>query len=416
MKQILLFISRVFIGIIFLFSGFVKAVDPLGSTYKFIDYFVAFHLDFLTPLAMPLAIFLSSAELVIGFCLFTGLRMRFASWLALIFMAVFTPLTLVLALTNPVTDCGCFGDAIILTNWQTFWKNIIIDAFVIPIFIFRKDFKINYDGIAEWLLTGSFALITVLFSVYCYRELPVIDFRPYKVGTNISEGMRIPEGAEPDEYKTILVYEKDGVQEEFTEDNYPWQDTTWKWIETKSVLVKKGYEAPIHDFSLTSLDGYDITSELLQNQGYTFLMVAYNFDKTNKEAFADANNLALMAYGRDMNFYCVTSSTNEEIETIKNELSPAFEIFTADEITLKTIVRANPGLLLVKEGNIIGKWHYNNFPSVEELTNRDLLAYSIDIQRKKKEQALTYSFIFAFLFAVAFFSKVLRKEKRMENN
>ena len=416
MKQIILFISRVFIGIVFLFSGFVKAVDPLGSTYKFTDYFVAFHLDFLTPLAMPLAIFLSTAELVIGFCMFTGLRLRFASWLTLIFMVVFTPLTLILALTNPVTDCGCFGDAIILTNWQTFWKNIILDALVIPVFIFRKNFKINYDGIAEWLLAGSFALVTVWLSVYCYKELPVIDFRPYKVGTNIPEGMKIPEGAEPDEYKTILVYEKDGVQEEFTEENYPWQDTTWKWVETKSVLVKKGYETPIHDFSLTSLDGYDITSELLQYTGYTFLMVAYNFDKTNKEAFVEANNLALMAYGRDMNFYCVTSSTNEEIETIKSELSPVFEIFTADEITLKTIVRANPGLLLIKEGNILGKWHYNSFPSVDELTNKDLLAYSLNIQRSHKEKALVYSFIFAFLFAVAFFGKILRKEKRMGNN
>lgn len=415
MKQVLLFISRVIVGIVFLFSGFVKAVDPLGYTYKITDYFLAFHLDSLTPLAMAIAIFFSTAELIIGFCLFTGIRMRFASWVVLIFMAFFTPLTLVLALTNPVTDCGCFGDAVILTNWQTFWKNIILDVFVVPVFLFRKDFKINYDGIAEWLLTGSFALITVLLSVYCYRELPVIDFRPYKVGTNISEGMKIPEGAEPDEYKTVLIYEKDGNQEEFTEENYPWQDTTWKWVETKSVLIKKGYEPPIHDFSLTSLDGYDITSDLLQYQGYTFLMVAYNFDKTNKEALIEANNLALMAYGRDMNFYCVTSSTDEEIETIKNEISPDFEIFTADEITLKTIVRANPGLLLIKDGNIIAKWHYNNFPSVEELTNKDLLAYSMDIQRKGKAKALVYSFILAFLFAVSFFSKVLRKEKRMEN-
>lgn len=408
--KILRTFSRIFVGIVFLFSGFVKAVDPLGSTYKFTDYFEAFHLGFLEPLAFPLAILLSAAELFIGFCLVTRLRMKFAAWLVLVFMAIFTPITLVLAINNPVTDCGCFGDAIILTNWQTFWKNVILLVFTLVVFLQRNNYKKQYEPFVEWMLASSFFLATIAFSVYCYQHLPVLDFRPYKVGANIPEGMAIPENAEPNIYETILVYEKDGVVQEFTEENYPWQDTTWKWVETKSVLIKKGYEPPIHDFTITSLEGFEITDEFLQYEGYSFLIVAYDLSKAEKEALAQLNDIALAADERNMPVYCLTSSTEDEINELKKEVPLAFEIYTADEITLKTIVRSNPGLLMLNDATIIGKWHYNNLPDPETIRNDNLLSFGMSSLHAERDQILIFMYIFFFLFLIVWIKGLLHKK------
>ncbi len=405
--RILRTFSRLFVGIVFLFSGFVKAIDPLGSTYKFIDYFEAFHLSFLEPIAFPLAILLGGAELVIGFCLFTRLRMQLASWLVLIFMAIFTPITLVLAINNPVTDCGCFGDAIILTNWQTFWKNIILLVFTLVVFLQRNNFGKQYEPFVEWMLASSFFLLTIAFSVYCYQHLPVLDFRPYKVGVNLPEGMAIPEDAEPNVYETILIYEKDGVQKEFTEENYPWQDTTWKWVETKSVLIKKGYEPPIHDFSITTPEGFEITDEFLQYQGNSFLIVAYDMAKANRKAFSDLNEIALAADERNIPVYCLTSSTVEEINKVKSEIPLAFEVYTADEITLKTIVRSNPGLLMLNDATITGKWHYNDLPDPQAIREKNLLSFGISELQKDRDKSLTFLLLFLFLFAIVWIKNLL---------
>lgn len=401
--------SRLFVGVVFLFSGFVKAVDPLGSTYKFIDYFEAFHLGFMGQLAFPLAILLSAAELFIGFCLFTRMRMVLASWLVLVFMGIFTPITLVLAINNPVTDCGCFGDAIILTNWQTFWKNVIILVFTVHVFIERKKFRHTFEPFVEWMLTGSFFIFTIAFSFYCYQHLPVLDFRPYSVGTNIPKDMSIPEDAEPNEYKTILVYEKDGVQKEFTEENYPWQDTTWKWVETKSILVKKGYEPPIHDFSLTSMEGFDVTDEFLQYDGYSFLIVTYDIVKANQQALAEINDIALAAGEKNIPVYCLTSSTNEEIRNVQSQIPLAFDVYTADEITLKTIIRSNPGLLLLNDATIIGKWHFNDLPAPGIILEEDLLSFGVTGLHKERNSLLIFMYIFIFFFVLVWLKGLFRK-------
>ncbi len=205
-------VSRIITGLVFIFSGFVKAVDPLGSTYKFTDYFNAFHIGFLAPLALPLAIFLSSTELVLGITLLLGYRMRVAAWVLLVFMSFFTVLTFILALTNPVTDCGCFGDALILTNWETFLKNIVLMIFVVIIFTGRKQFPVVRRPLTEWAVVALFFLATVFFSLYNHAHLPLLDFRPYAVGANIAQGMAMPEGAPEDVYSTRadLQKQKDG--------------------------------------------------------------------------------------------------------------------------------------------------------------------------------------------------------------
>ena len=188
-------ISRIIIGLVFIFSGVVKAIDPLGSAYKFHDYFQAFNLGFLDSLSLPLAILLCTAEFIAGFSVLTGLRQKTGIWMVMILMVIFTPLTLILALTNPVSDCGCFGDAIHLTNWQTFWKNIVLISFAIILFINRKQIKNIFSTCYRMDQSQlSSIVLFILFSMYNLRYLPVIDFLPYKTGVKIADKMVVPEG------------------------------------------------------------------------------------------------------------------------------------------------------------------------------------------------------------------------------
>lgn len=408
--------SRIIVGIIFIFSGFVKDIDPLGSTYKFIDYFEAFHISFMDFSAFPLAIFMATIELVIGLNLLIGIRMRITSYILLVFMVLFTILTLILAIYNPVTDCGCFGDAIILTNWQTFWKNIVIMGPTVIIFISRNKYKPFYSDNIEWRLTGIFILSGILISVYCYRNLPVIDFRPYKIGTNIPEKMAIPEDAQPDEYNTILVYEKDGINKEFRPENSPWQDTTWKWVETRQLLIKKGYEPPIHDFTITEMNGDDITDIVISDPDYSFLLIAYDLSRTNTDKFEEINAVAKSCINsNNCSFYCITSSTNEEIYNFLDKVKIDFSFYTMDDITLKTIVRSNPGLILLKDGDIIGKWHYNNFPDFN-ISEHNYTSYVLDLQIKDKDRLYIYLFVLSFIVVLSVFHLIILKAGVKKNN
>lgn len=359
-------ISRFIVGIVFIFSGFVKAIDPLGSTYKFVDYFEAFGLDSLSVLALPLAILLSSLEFVIGFSLLFATRKKITSWLLLLFMSFFTILTLILAIYNPVTDCGCFGDTIIMTNWQTFWKNVFIMVLTIIIFINRDKFESNWRLKTQWSFIFIPFLFSVLLSVYCYNNLPIIDFRPYSEGTFIPEKMIIPEDAPKAEYETVLVYQKNGVEKEFTMENLP--DSTWEWVSTENIQISEGYVPPIHDFTISTPGGNDITEIILNDNKFTFLLVAYDLKKASTKNMDEINKLANFAQESvNCNFICLTSSLESEIESFKQETNAPFMFFNTDEITLKTIVRSNPGLVLLKKGTILGKWHHNNTPTIEEI-------------------------------------------------
>jgi uncharacterized membrane protein YphA (DoxX/SURF4 family) len=371
-------IARFLIGLVFIFSGFAKAIDPLGSAYKFTDYFDAFHMGFFTPLSLVLAILLSTAELLIGLNLFLKIRMRESAWALLIFMSFFTLLTLISALTDPVTDCGCFGDALILTNWQTFIKNLIFFIPTIIVFQQRNQFlgKLS-DGI-EWTITAVLFSGIVLLSVYCLMHLPLIDFRPYKVGTNIAESMKIPEGMPVDDYETVLVYEKNGIRKEFSLNSpeKPWSDSTWKWVETRNVLVKEGYHPPIHDFSLTSESGIDYTQQLLSDTGYSFLIVSYDLSKANPKGMNRVNELVSHALAAGYRVYGMTASIDEEVNHFKTEHKISYEFYTTDEITLKTMIRCNPGVILIKEGIVIGKWQFRDIPD-SSLFKQGGLSYTL---------------------------------------
>jgi len=291
-------------------------------------------------------------------------------------------------LTNPVSDCGCFGDAIILTNWQTFFKNLI---FIIPtliVFQQRKRYIHMIKTSYQWYVVIVLGLSTLLLSLHCYFNLPFIDFRPYHIGANIPASMKIPEGMPTDEYETILVYEKDGIVKEFTLDSEmrPWNDSSWHWVETKNILVKSGYKPPLHDFSLTSFkEDYDITDNLLTDKGYSFLVVACDLEKANYKGLERINEFAAMALQNNYNVYGMTSSTNDVLDKLKTKLDLAFEFYITDNITLKTMIRSDPGLMLLKEGTIIGKWHYRNIPPVSFFDEDGLSFCMMETSRKKDD-------------------------------
>jgi len=376
-------LSRLLVGFLFIFSGFVKAIDPMGSTFKFKDYFMAFGMDSFVGLAFSLAVILSALEFCVGMLLVFDVHKKNASWMALLFMLFFTPLTLILALTNPVTDCGCFGDALILSNWETFGKNIILLGFTLLIFFTRNKYK-DRSSMLEQNLLLTFSLIIALgSSFYSYRHLPFIDFRPYHIGANISDGMRIPEGAPADEFTSLFKYEKDGVIKEFDESNYPWQDTTWTYVDVEQIKIKEGYQPPIHDFSISSNEYGDITDMVLNDPSYTFLLVSRNLKEMATNQQKEVNQLASWANNQGYNFICLTASSDEDISDFKEKHDAVYDFYATDEIQLKTIVRSNPGLVLLQNGTILNKWHWRDLPKTTEL-NANLAAYSIS-----KHQTLT---------------------------
>ena len=364
-------IARILLGLTFVFSGFVKGIDPWGSAYKFTDYFNAFQMPWLTEMAFALGILLAGAEFALGTALVFNFYLRITSWLTLAFMIFFTCLTLVLALTNPVTDCGCFGDALVITNWQTFYKNIVLLALAIFVFIQRKNFKSKNGPV----LSIGFTAMTIVFYfylvVYSYNHLPIIDFSPYKVGVNIPDAMKIPEGAPKAIYKNNFIYQniKTGENKEFTEANYPWKDTlNWKFVKMEDpVVIQKGYTPPIHDFRIETPEGEDIKDFFLYDEKYTFIVIASNLQKTNKVAMPKIVSLANEAKSKGYNFILLTSTSPDSFEAFKNETAAHFDFFNTDEITLKTIVRSNPGMILLKKGTILKKYHFNDIPKPEEL-------------------------------------------------
>jgi hypothetical protein len=359
--KILRYLSRIVIGLVFIFSGVVKAIDPLGSAYKFHDYFQAFHLSFLNNVSLPLAIALCTAEFISGFSVLTGFRAKAGLTGVTILLIIFTPLTLILALTNPVSDCGCFGDAIHLTNWETFEKNLILLAFMVILYRGKVQTERVINKTKEWAVILAAIFLFIMFSVANLRYLPVVDFLPYKKGVKIADKMVIPDGVPADQYKTTFIYEKNGIKKEFNLSNYPANDSTWKFVEQKSVLIKEGYKPPIHDFMITSASGDDITQQILSFPGYTILMISKKLAEAGKNHLSAGFNLGKYSSTNGIKFYILTSSGTEEVKSYENGLS----FCSADETTLKTMIRANPGYILLKNGIILGKWSWANLPEPE---------------------------------------------------
>ena len=370
LKSFLVNICRLLLAATFIFSGFVKAIDPLGSQYKIGDYLTALGMAGKVPewVQLILSISLSGIEFTLGILLLLAIRRHLVSKLSFVLMFGMTIVTLWLTISNPIQDCGCFGDAIHLTNSQTFIKNLVLLAAVVvvmrwPLYQVRFISKTN-----QWIatyFTMAFIIVVSLLSLY---HLPLFDFRPYYIGQNIWKGMQIPKGAKQTKYKTTFICTKDGVQKEFDENNYPYDDSTWVFVDTKQEVVEQGYEPPIHDFSITnSKTDEDLTEQILNKDGYTFLLISPLLEVAQDRNFGDIESIYEYAKENGYAFYGLTASTEKGIKHWRDITGAEYPFYTTDGTTLKTVIRSNPGLLLLYKGTIINKWNHNDIPKVEEL-------------------------------------------------
>ena len=373
MTKLLVNICRLVVALTFILSGFVKAVDPLGTQYKIEDYLDAMHLGAWLPdiVVLMLSVGLAAVEFCLGVFMLFAIRRRLTSRVVLAIMLVMTPLTLWLALTNPISDCGCFGDALVLTNWQTFAKNVVLLAMAAivawkPLEMFRFVSKTN-----QWIVINYSALFILAISVWSLYDLPQFDFRPYHVGASIREGIVMPEGAEQPQFETTFILEKDGVQREFTLDEYP--DSTWTFVDARTVQLSEGYVPPIHDFSIMMLEEgeegkvqMEITDEVLADTSYTFLLVSPYLEDADDSRFDLINELYEYSHDHGYHFYCLTASSENGQQQWRNMTGAEYPICLTDPTTLKTIIRSNPGLVLLKDGRVIGKWSHNNLPVIEQ--------------------------------------------------
>lgn len=362
MRKVLVNICRLVLAVTFILSGFVKAVDPLGTQYKLNDYLEAMHLGGLVPQTVTLmgSIALSTVEFCIGIFLLFVIYRRLTSRLVLLVMSIMTVLTVWIYMADPVSDCGCFGDAVVLTNGQTLLKNIILLACAVIVAWKPLDMLRFISHTNQWIVINYSVLFILFVAGYALYDLPQFDFRPYHVGANIKEGMEVPEGAEQPQFETTFIMEKNGERREFGIDNYP--DSTWTYIDTRTVQTKQGYVPPIHDFSITTPEGEELTEEILNDKGYTLLLISPHLEDADDSQFDLINQIYEYAEDNDYPFYCLTASGEQGISRWRDITGAEYPFALTDETTLKTIIRSNPGLLLLKDGTVIRKWSHNRLP------------------------------------------------------
>ena len=362
-------LCRIIVAVTFIFSGFVKAIDPIGTQYKLQDYLGAIGMAGILPnwTLLAVAVFLAAIEFCIGIFLLFAIQRRLISKLTVAFMAFMTMVTVWIVVADPVKDCGCFGDALHLTNTETLIKNIVLLVCSLaimyrPLAMFRFVSKSN-----QWIVTNYTIVFILVSSGLSLYYLPIFDFRPYHIGVNIPRGMEIPKGAKLPQFKTTFIMEKNGQRKEFTLDNYP--DASWKFIDSKTVQTSEGYIPPIHDFSITdNKTGLDLTNSVLSHKGYTFLLIAPHLETADDSNFGDIDRLYEYAQSYDIPFYCLTASTAKAIKRWIDLTGAEYPFCITDEAVLKTIIRSNPGLLLLKDGTIINKWSHNNLPNEAKLS------------------------------------------------
>jgi len=377
MKQVLLHLLRAIVGLLFIFSGLIKANDPLGFGYKLQEYFEVFHIAFLNDFATVSAIIICTVEIVLGALLLLGLRSRNVATGLLLTIIFFTFLTFYSAFFKVVTSCGCFGDAIPLTPWQSFSKDIVLLIMILYVYKKRNDIMplINNEK-AQNLILGFIVLITLGFGLYTYNFLPILDFLPYKVGNNIPSLMIMPPGAPQDVYQITytLKNKSTGETKPFTDKEYLssgiWKDKNWEITgDPENKLISKGFEVKIKDLKITDSQGTDFNAEILENPYYNLVIVAYDLSKTDLIGIGNLNAIAINAVENfNIRTVFLTSNSVQDAEAFSKKNKLVMEVFYADAIPLKSMVRANPGVLLLKNGTVVNKWHFHNLPSYDELS------------------------------------------------
>lgn len=363
-------VIRVITALIFLFSAVTKGIDPVGTNYRVVDYLEAYGWYSLIDFSFALSVLLISVEFLLGIALLFKLRIRLAALGVLLIMIFFTVVTFVDAMYNLVTDCGCFGDAVKLTNWQTFYKNLVLLVFVIIIFIKQKSIA---RKMYKWMQIAILIIFLAGFDWFIfhnYNHLPVVDFRDWKIGNDMKSSGR-------ETVKNYLVYKNNetGETKEFISPNYPWNDSVWlsEWefvnqrIDDSQLVLK-------HGLIIEDENGNNFTEEIIENPDYQFVLTSYDIEKADGLGMIDAAGLFNKMNQNNVNVAMLTSSTEDIIEKYKELYSIDYDVFFADDTELKAMIRSNPGLVLMKNGVVISKWHHNDFPQineVEELLSND---------------------------------------------
>jgi len=361
-KYIAMGLVRLVLSLTFILAGMVKLIDPRGTQYKIEDYSSAFGLGGVLPESLPLALacMMALAEFQIGIHLLYGMRRRLTSAMALCFLLIMTPLTLYLAIENPVTDCGCFGDALVLSNWQTFAKNVVLLVCaglalryykLMPRFVTYKN---------QWMMALYTFVFASLFVGYNLWRLPVIDFRPYHLGADIRQAWTDDQQS-TGQFVTTFIMEKDGVQQEFTLEDYP--DSTWTFIDSHTTELEGAKHSGVGDLFIQDAEsGEDLTELILFDEGYTFLLVAPYLEKADDGPMGQMLSLYDYSQENGYGFYCLTSSGEQAIENWKEMTGAEYPFCTADAVVLKTMIRSNPGLMLLHDGKVVGKWPSTALP------------------------------------------------------
>lgn len=345
-----------------LFSGFVKLIDPLGFSYKLQEYFEVFGMEWLVPASLFLSVFIILFEILLGICLIFGFQIKKVMWGNLLLMIFFTFLTFFSAYFNKVTDCGCFGDFMKLDPWHSFFKDIHLVFVSLLLFMFQA--KIKPFSKNELYICLAAILLPLLFGIYTLSHLPVVDFRAYKIGTNIINDRQLPLDAKQDVYEDVWYYAIDGEVQEFSTAEAPWSIDGAVFKDRVTKLISKGDEPKIHDFDIiNSLTGVDITDSIL-NMDVVFLVVCYDIQKTNLSGHLKLDN----ALVQDLDFqniplYGLSASSEDEIKKKLSNNDFNYDYFSVDQIALKTIVRANPGVIMLQKGIVKHKWHWRDVPN-----------------------------------------------------
>ena len=380
-------VCRFAVGAVFIFSGFIKANDPLGFSYKLEEYFDVFA-EASTPhgfffglfhlmrnASLFFAIFICMTEVALGFMLLIGFKSRLTLWLLMLQIVFFTFLTFYSACFDKVKTCGCFGDFLVLTPWTSFGKDLGLLILITILFTGMDHVKPLFGTFASNALTWFFIAASLAFPLYTWYYLPVKDFRAYAPGKNICEQMKKGPHYKAAVYESLLIYKNRKTKElkEFTQQNYPWQDTlNWQWADTKTKLVQEGVDEPkIVDFKLTDPESSeDITDSILKNKDYYFLLVCYDLSSTNRKVQGRVNDFQALCEKDKKLFYGVTSTSNEQIRDFRHEVQAAYPYLNCDGTVLKTMIRSNPGLMLMKGCDVIANWPYHSFPSYNDVKDK----------------------------------------------
>ena len=381
MKNIALNFCRIFVGLLFIASGLIKANDPMGFGYKLQEYFDVFHISFLGDFATGIAMLLCIIEVVLGAMLLCGFWRKKVTVALLVTIIFFTFLTFVSAVFKVVTSCGCFGDAIPLTPWQSFGKDVVLLLMIVYLYLQRN--RITAITSSPPIRTAVLVLVSILslgFTLYTYYALPIVDFLPYKVGNNVPELMKLPAGQKGDEYEILyqLKNKSTGETKSMNDKLYLksgiWEDENWEITgDPERRLVKKGYDIKIKDLNISDASGTDYTKELIENPYYNLVVVAYDLRKTDTAAFGRINALALKA-AEEFNVRTVllTSNSAQDAQSFSTRNKLFIEVFYADAVPLKSMVRSSPGLMLFKNGVVVDKWSAAFLPDFETLTQKYL--------------------------------------------